>query len=93
MNNDIRAALLGDKEAAKRLTDAGVLLRCPFCGNKPSVYKHEFHKSPNSFGIKCYDCGVETDQFFATEQKACLAWNTRAPILSAKEMEMLEGME
>ena len=27
MNNDIRAALLGDKEAAKRLTDVGVKLR------------------------------------------------------------------
>ena len=30
---------------------------------------------------------------FETEPKASLAWNTRAPILSAKEMEMLEGME
>lgn len=27
MNNDIRAALLGDHEAAKRLTEAGVKLR------------------------------------------------------------------
>lgn len=27
MNNDIRAALLGDKEAAKRLTDAGCCCR------------------------------------------------------------------
>ena len=27
MNNDIRAAMLGDHEAAKRLTDAGVKLR------------------------------------------------------------------
>lgn len=31
MNNDIRAALMGDKEAAKRLTDAGALLGCPHC--------------------------------------------------------------
>ncbi len=28
--DDIKRALLGDKEAAKRLTDAGVLLPCPF---------------------------------------------------------------
>ena len=90
MNKDIRAAMLGDHEAAKRVTDAGVLLRCPFCGNKPSVYKHEFHKSPNSFGIKCYDCGAESDQFFTTEQRARLAWNTRAPILSESEMEKLK---
>ena len=27
-----RRALLGDHEAAKRLTDAGVLVSCPFCG-------------------------------------------------------------
>lgn len=32
MNNDIRAALMGDKEAAKRLTEAGVLLPCSFYG-------------------------------------------------------------
>ena len=30
--NDVKRALLGDHEAAKRLTDAGVLLPCPFCG-------------------------------------------------------------
>ena len=30
--NDIKLALLGDKEAAKRLTEKGVLLPCPFCG-------------------------------------------------------------
>ena len=27
MNKDIRAAMLGDREAARRLTDAGVKLR------------------------------------------------------------------
>lgn len=44
MNNDIRAALLGDKKAAKRLTDAGVLLPCPHCkGNgKVSFKDHRF---------------------------------------------------
>lgn len=34
MNKDISAAMLGDHEAAKRLTDAGVLVPCPKCGNK-----------------------------------------------------------
>lgn len=29
--DDIRAALMGDKEAAERLTEAGVLLGCPYC--------------------------------------------------------------
>ena len=30
---------------------------------------------------------------YKTEDEARLAWNTRAPILSSQEMEMLEGME
>ena len=30
--DDARAALLGDHEAAKRLTEAGVLAPCPWCG-------------------------------------------------------------
>lgn len=29
--DDKTSALLGDHEAAKRLTEAGVLLPCPFC--------------------------------------------------------------
>ena len=32
MDNDVRAALLGDHEAAKRLTEKGVLVPCPFFG-------------------------------------------------------------
>ena len=31
---DEKAALLGDHEAARRLTEAGVLLACPFCAGK-----------------------------------------------------------
>ena len=34
MNKDISAAMLGDHETAKRLTDAGVLLPCPMCGGE-----------------------------------------------------------
>jgi hypothetical protein len=34
-------ALLGDHEAAKRLTDAGVLMPCPFCGNDAVVHEVE----------------------------------------------------
>ena len=30
--NEEKRALLGDHEAAKRLTDAGVLVPCPMCG-------------------------------------------------------------
>lgn len=44
MNQDMKRAMLSDKEAAKRLTDAGMLLPCPFCkGNaKVSFKDHRF---------------------------------------------------
>ena len=39
--NDIKLALLGSKEAAKRLTDTGMLVPCPFCGNDAVVHEVE----------------------------------------------------
>ena len=78
--DDKTRALLGDREAAKRLTDAGVLVPCPFCGGE-GVLDSEF---PAGTG-----CGMQTEAF-ETEPKASLAWNTRALILSAAEMELLE---
>ena len=35
--DDIKLAQLGDKEAAKRLTDAGVLVSCPKCGGPEPI--------------------------------------------------------
>ena len=42
--DDVKAALLGGKEAAKRLTDAGVLAPCAHCGGngKVSFKDHRF---------------------------------------------------
>ena len=34
---DEQKALLGDKEAAKRLTELGALVPCPWCGETPKV--------------------------------------------------------
>lgn len=93
MIEDVRAALLGDREAAKRLTEAWVLLPCPGCGGENIVdwYRH------NEVWYQCDDCGWQArsvySEEFADTEKALLAWNTRAPILSAEEMEMLEGMK
>ena len=83
---DERKALLGDKEAAKRLTDAGVLAPCPFCGGEAMVEYDTIE--PFEYVVFCGDCGVMTTTS-EDEQVARLAWNTRAPILSAEEMEML----
>lgn len=87
MVDDIKRALLGDKEAAKRLTDAGVLLPCPFCGSK--------NIRTSNWGMWrcwCSDCLGKSDDFLS-ERKAIKHWNTRAPILSSEEMEMLHGKE
>ena len=88
--DDIRLAMLGSKEAAKRLTDAGVLLECPFCGGEAMVEYDTME--PFEYAVFCGDCGV-MPVASEDEQLARLAWNTRVPILSAEEMEMLEGME
>ena len=89
MTDDVRAAMLGDHEAAKRLTEAGVLLSCPMCG-KASVL-HSIDNCKTVYAA-CPACGLMT-RAYKGHYKARLAWNTRAPVLSAEEMEMLEGLE
>ena len=82
-------AQLGNKEAAKRLTDAGVLVPC--CGAAPNLRRFMGLKA---WAVECSVNGhIHNTPLCDSEYKARLAWNTRAPILSAEEMEMLEGME
>ena len=83
--DDIKRALLGDHEAAKRLTEKGVRIPCR-CGAKGEIItmaKYGENRWKPAV-IRCPKCHYE----------ACLTdWNTRTPILSSREMEMLEGME
>ena len=85
MDKDVRLALLGDHEAAKRLTEAGVLVPCPGCGGENIIdwYRH------NEVWYQCDDCGWRGPSVysrgFADTEQARLAWNTRAPILSVEE--------
>ena len=44
---EIEKALFGDHEAAKRLTDAGVLLPCPCCGGNARV-RYTGNGQPNA---------------------------------------------
>ena len=84
--DDIKLALLGDHEAAKRLTNAGVLLPCSGCGNIDL-------KAYDVFGehfVYCRACKI-TGPIKNSYYDARLAWNTRAPILSAEEIERLEA--
>ena len=89
MNKDIRAAMLGDHEAAKRLTEAGGLLPCPMCGKVGVLHSID---GCQTIYAACPSCGLMT-RAYKGHKKARLAWNTRAPILSSREMEMLEGMK
>lgn len=84
----IYKASLGDHEAAKRVTDRGELLPCPGCEGNDTK---EYYVCGDHF-VSCKTCGWSGPMKNAPTE-ARLAWNTRAPILSAEEMEMLEGMK
>ena len=103
MNNDIRAALLGDKETAKRLTEAGGAAELSVLRGRGRIYRE---RGNEKIGLKetvvrCKKCGTGQKHkwfrykfdFFYVRNNTVLEWNTRAPILSAEEMEMLEGMD
>ena len=88
MMDDIKLALLGDHEAAKRLTDAGERLPCPFCGSTEIiVFQNE--KDSTKQWASCMDC-LSFGSCRTSKYAALLAWNTRAPILSAEELKKVE---
>ena len=89
-------ALLGDREAQERLTAAGVLLPCPFCGGDADVIAYDprlLRPSRNHvYSVSCNECemmfgwDIDYGGRYDTEYEAMLAWNTRAPILSSREL-------
>ena len=82
--DDIKLAMLGDKEASKRLTEKGVLVPCPFCGDMGRM------TTIFEYWIECDNCGAR-GQRSKSPRIAQFEWNTRAPILSESEFEKLEG--
>lgn len=85
--DDIKLALLGDREAATRLTDAGVLVPCPGCGGENAKHR----AAMACVMIEC-PCGFMAAGYDLEE--AWRIWNTRAPILSKSELKKLcEGGE
>lgn len=101
--DDIKRALLGDHEAARRLTESGVMLPCAHCGNDSRnrivmSFKKDKKKRFGEYYDVCTiycECCTETVRQAglgrdSAEKNALLRWNTRAPILGAEEMEMLE---
>ena len=78
--DDIKLALLGNHEAAKRLTEAGVMVPCPGCSGDNIVDWYRY----NETWYQCDDCGWQGpsvySEGFADTEKARLAWNTRAAV-------------
>ena len=95
MDRDIRLAMLGDHEAAKRMTDAGVLVPCPMCKSGEVLVRSvsgafDSGKITTKKYTQCRSCFLQTT-FYNTEKEARLAWNTRAAVLSEREMEMIDN--
>ena len=90
--DDITRAMLGDHDAAERLTEQEVLIPCR-CGATPTLFGDRFNTgSAELHCIVVCQCRSRTNMREG-RRAAILDWNTRAPILSSEEMEMLEGME
>ena len=86
MLDDVTLALLGDRAAQERITARGELLPCAHCGGTQIIEASDMG-SVWFFCCsgKCYSNGPSA----RSEHGARLAWNTRAPILSAEELERL----
>ena len=86
--DDYRRGLLVDREGARGLTDAGMLLPAAACGDIEL-------KGYDVFGehfVYCRACKM-TGPIKNSDYDARRAWNLRAPILNTEEMEMLNGKE
>lgn len=86
--DDRKLAILGDRVAQERITERGELLECPICGNNEVSIRSE-KRLWWDYYVCCTNCGLY-GPVRETEPKARKAWNTRAPILSEIEMEMLD---
>lgn len=86
--NDVKLALLGDKEAARRLTDAGVLVPCAHCKGRAVLVEGTL-QAPGRYSVVCGECFNATT-WCVSKEDAIGRWNTRAPILSKNELKKLE---
>ena len=95
---DMQRAMLGDHEAAARLTVQGVLVPCPRCYGAVQMQNVRLEGNLLKTDFVCKKCGkIQTfGQYIIGAEgefenpSALRQWNTRAPILSAEEMEMLD---
>ena len=88
--DDVKLALLGDRAAQERITARGELLPCWRCGGEVEIQEVRTGVKP-LYEVVCkkhycgaYGCAHPTKRY------ALAYWNTRAPILSAEELEVLK---
>lgn len=86
-------AIRGNRKIASKFTEQSKALPCPFCGeDKELALKNSFGDSFGNSWLYCYACeGYGPTRI--GEQAARLAWNTRAPLLTPEQIDMLERME
>lgn len=93
MNDLVRKALLGDKNAAKECTDKGIAIPCPWCGKSVAVLtsmaeavcndeKDPNYKMFSEYPIYCCDmskggCGNYMCNCGYSKYWALFSWNTR----------------
>lgn len=90
--DEIRRAVLGDRAAQERLTERGELLPC-HCGGEMEImipkgiaeYPADIYYRPRC--KECFAIGAAG----RTAKQAIRFWNLRAPILSAEELEAIDG--
>lgn len=77
MDELIRRALLGSREAQKQCTEAGIVLPCWRCGGEPEIQElHTGGKPIYAVTCKRTHCGAYGCAC-STQQKAIEYWNTR----------------
>lgn len=92
MMDERTRALLGDRSAQERLTAAGVLLPCPFCGKEPDILSWRNEKKMMTPSMVRCSCGLQT-RHFGNKKRAIKEWNIRAAILTPEQLEALDRME
>ncbi len=91
MDELIRRALMGDKQAQEECTKKGIALPCPFCKGEAIVEYDAI--APFEYDVVCGDCGVRRG--ISEDKKIALKeWNTRPapPVGKCKDCKYYTAM-
>lgn len=90
---DKTLALLGDHEAAERVTERGELLPCWRCGGGAELEELKTGGKP-IYAVVCVNCSCGAyGCAHKTKEEAISYWNHRAPVLTPAQLAALRLME